>query len=130
MAEAIRMITRAPRETKRRHNSLLGLVVTWSLVAIGIVAVIFSTGYVFNENLYAYGVCSEPPRTGCSEVGWYSSMSVSVFGGIAAIAIGAILGFRRYKRGRSGAWFPVAGIAAVLALAWLSIVILRVATHS
>ena len=123
------MMARAPREPKGRQNSLRGLLVIWSLVAIGIVALIFSIGYVFNENLYVYGVCSEPPRTGCSGVGWYSSMSVSVFGGIAAIAIGAILGFRRHEHGRSGAWFPVVGIAAVLALAGLSLVILRVATQ-
>lgn len=61
---------------------------------VGIVAVIISAGYVFNENLYAYGLCSTPPNTRCSDAPWFSSMSLSFSGGIAAVSVGAFLGLR------------------------------------
>jgi len=66
------------------------------------VAVVISTGYVFNENLYAYGLCPKPPHTGCSDAPWFSSMSLSFFGGIAAVGVGAFLGLRRSGNGQCG----------------------------
>jgi hypothetical protein len=92
------------------------------------VAVVFSAGYVFNENLFAYGLCWEQPRTGCSDAPWLSSMSLSLFGGVAAVGAGFFLGLRRYGRGRVGAWFPLAALGAVAGLAGLSLAILLIGT--
>ena len=110
------------------HAARGDLVIIWALVMVGIVAVIISAGYVFNENLYAYGLCSTPPHTGCSDAPWFSSMSLSFFGGIAAVGVGAFLGLRRHGKGRHGMWFPLAALGAVAALTGLSIAILKIAT--
>jgi hypothetical protein len=110
------------------HAARGDLVIIWALVMVGIVAVIISAGYVFNENLYAYGLCSTPPHTGCSDAPWFSSMSLSFFGGIAPVGVGAFLGLRRHEKGRHGMWFPLAALGAVAALTGLSIAILKIAT--
>lgn len=70
------------------HAARGDLVIIWALVMVGIVAVVISAGYVFNGNLYAYGLCSTRPNTGCSDAPWFSSMSLSFFGGIAALNVG------------------------------------------
>lgn len=95
---------------------------------VGLVAMVISAGYVFNENLSAYGLCSTPPHTGCSDAPWFSSMSLSFFGGIAAVGVGAFLGLRRYGNGHLGMWFPLAALGVVAALTGLSTAILKIAT--
>lgn len=102
--------------------------VIWTFFTVGIAAVLFSAGYVFNENLYAYGLCWAGPRTGCGDGPWFSSMGLSFFGGIAAVVVGVVFGLRRHRRGLVGFWFPLAAIGAVAALTGLSLVILRVTT--
>jgi len=122
------MKARLARTPWREHAGRADLVIIWALIVVGIIAVVISAGYVFNENLYAYGLCSTPPRTGCSDVPWLSSMSLSFFGGIAAVGVGAFLGLRRYGYGRLGMWFPLAALGVVAALTGLSIAILKIAT--
>ncbi|WIE85140.1 hypothetical protein [Curtobacterium sp. MCPF17_021] len=128
MVEAIRMMSRDARGMQEGQLSRGDLLAIWILFAVGIVAVLFSAGYVFNENLYAYGLCWAGPRTGCGDGPWFSSMGLSLFGGIAAVAAGAVLGLRRHRRGLVGFWFPLAALGAVTALAGLSLVILRITT--
>jgi hypothetical protein len=87
------------------------LVIIWALVVVRIVAVVISADYVVNQNLYAYGLCSTPPHTGCSDTPWFSSMSLSFFGSIAAVGVGAFLGLRRYGIGRQGTPSPLTDFA-------------------
>ena len=122
------MKTRFASTFRRRNAARDDLVIIWALNVVGIVAVVTSSGYVFNENLYAYGLCATPPHTGCSDAPWFSSMSLSFFGGIAAVGVGTFLGLRRYGNGRRGMWFPLAALGAVAALTGLSIAILTIAT--
>lgn len=82
------MRTRTTSTPREGHASRGDLVIIWAFVVVGIVAVVISAGYVFNGNLYAYGLCSTPPNTGCSDAPWFSSMSLSFFGGIAAVGLG------------------------------------------
>lgn len=122
------MKTRFASTFRRGNAARDDLVIIWALNVLGIVAVVISSGYVFNENLYAYGLCATPPHTGCSNAPWLSSMSLSFFGGIAAVGVGAFLGLRRYGNGRRGMWFPLAALGAVAALTGSSIAILTIAT--
>ncbi|MDF2993365.1 MAG: hypothetical protein K0S37_3879 [Microbacterium sp.] len=96
------MKTRTTSTPRGGHAARGDLVIIWALVVVRIVAVVSSAGYVVNENLYAHGLCSTPPRTGCSDAPWFSSMSLSFFGGIAAVGVGAFLGLRRSGRGQCG----------------------------
>lgn len=111
----------------RRPGSKLDRITAWTLVAVGVVAVLFSSVLVLNENLRAYGLCAGRPDSVCSDAAWYSSMAISVGGGIVAVVIGAVLGLRRIRGGRDGAWFPIAGIGSVLTLMGLAILIVKVA---
>ncbi|WIE84434.1 hypothetical protein [Curtobacterium sp. MCPF17_021] len=122
------MKTRTTSPPQGGHAARGDLVIIRALVMVGIVAVIISAGYVFNGNLYAYGLCSTPPHTGCSDAPWFSSISLSFFGGIAAVGVGAFLGLRRHGNGRHGMLFPLAALGAVAALTGLSIAILKIAT--
>ena len=116
------------KHTSGGHASRGDMLIIWALVVVGIVAMVISAGYVFNGNLYAHGLCSTPPNTGCSDAPWFSSMSLSFFGGIAAVGVGASLGLRRHGSDRHGMWFPLAALGAVAALTGLSIATLRIAT--
>lgn len=48
--------TRTTSTPRGGHAAPGDLVINWALVVVGIVAVIISAGYVFNENLHAYGL--------------------------------------------------------------------------
>lgn len=113
----------AQERATRRDSSLL-----WVLVAVGLVSALACAGYVFNENLYAYGLCWAGPRQGCGDGPWFSSMGLSFFGNIAAVAVGAVLGVRRHRRGRTGFWFPLGALGAVAALTGMSLVVLKITT--
>lgn len=102
--------------------------ILWVLVAVGLVSALVSAGYVFNENLYAYGLCWTGPRQGCGDGPWYSSIGLSFFGGIAAVVVGAVLGVRRHRRGRTGFWFPLGALGAVVALTGISLAVLKITT--
>jgi len=106
------MRTRTTSTPREGHAARGDLVIIWAFVVVGIVAVVISAGCVFNGNLYAYGLCSTPPNTGCSDTLWFSSMSLSFFGGIAAVGVGAFLGLRMADTGQ---WFPLAALGAVAA---------------
>lgn len=101
---------------------------TWGLVAVGLVSALACAGYVFNENLYAYGLCWAGSRQGCGDGPWFTSMGLSFFGGIAVVAVGAVLGVRRRRNGRTGFWFPLGALGAVAALTGLSLVVLNITT--
>lgn len=103
-------------------------VLVWALVAVGLISALACTGYVFNENLYAYGLCWTGSRQGCGNGPWYTSMGLSFFGGIAAVAVGGIMGVRRHKRGRTGFWFPLAALGVVAALTEISLLVLKMGT--
>lgn len=105
------MRTRTTSTPREGHAARGDLVIIWAFVVVGIVAMVISAGYVFNENLYAYGLCSTPPHTGCSDAPWFSSMSLSFFRGTAAVGVGAFLGLRRYGIGRQGMPSPLTDFA-------------------
>jgi hypothetical protein len=46
------------------HAVRADMVIIWALIGVGIVAVVVSAGSVFNESLYAYGLCSTPLHKG------------------------------------------------------------------
>ena len=119
--------SRAPRS---RWSSRLDLVLTWALAVAGVVAVLGCALFVFDLNLRAYAMCWEFPRTGCSDTGWFVSEGLTSFGGIAAVSVGAVVGIRRSQQGRTGAWSPVLGIAAVVALTALAVLVLRLTTSA
>jgi hypothetical protein len=119
-------MTRFPRGFRNGRTRRRDLVVIWMLIAVGVVAVLCSAGYVFSENLMTYAACNRPPRTGCSNVGAHGSLGLSFFGGIVVVAIGGVTGLRRHRNGGDGTWFPVVGLAAVAALTAAAIAFLRI----
>jgi hypothetical protein len=113
---------------RQPHSSAWGnLILTWVVILVGVSSVFVSAGYVFNENLRAYALCAEHQHPMCSNTGWYSSMALSLGGGIVAVTAGAFLGLRRYGNGRQGVWFPIAAVMLIGILTAVAIAILKFA---
>jgi uncharacterized membrane protein YhaH (DUF805 family) len=102
----------------------------WILVGVGLASALVCTASVFNENMYAYTLCFAPPRQGCGDGPWLSSMGLTFVGGVAAVAIAASLGVRRHKLGRTGFWFPLGALGVVGALTGTALVIVHIGTPS
>ena len=122
------MMNTSSNRPRQPHSSAWGnLILIWVVIVVGVFSVFVSAGYVFNENLRAYALCAEHQHPTCSNTGWYSSMALSLGGGIVAVTVGTFLGLRRYGNGRQGVWFPVGAIIVIVILTTVAIAILRIA---
>lgn len=104
------------------------LALVWLVTVVGLLAAIGCVGYILNESLFSYATCGGRPAI-CGDAGWYSSMGLTFFGGFAVVIIGGGLGIRRHDRG-SAAWYPLAGLGALLLLTVISVVLLKTLTHT
>ncbi|MFS2028558.1 MULTISPECIES: hypothetical protein [unclassified Curtobacterium] len=104
------------------------LVLIWVVIVVGLLAAIFCVGFILDQAMTSYAICG-PRDDGCNggDVGWYSSMGLTLFGGFAAVITCGAIGIRSHTR-RSGVLYPVAGLGGLLVLTAVSYVLLKALT--
>ncbi|MGL3198619.1 MULTISPECIES: hypothetical protein [Curtobacterium] len=122
------MTDRIRRSSLSNRAADWNLVLVWVVIVVGLLTAIVRVGFILDQAMTSYAICG-PRDHGCNagDVGWYSSMGLTLFGGFAAIILGGAIGIRRHTH-RSAVLYPVAGLGGLLLLTAVGYVLLKALT--
>ncbi|WP_144762580.1 hypothetical protein [Curtobacterium sp. 9128] len=118
-------IRRAPLSNRAAAWSLA---LFWVVIIIGLLTATGCVGFLLNESLISYSTCAAR-EADCSggDAGWFTGMSLTLFGGFSAVITAGAAGIRSRTR-RSGVPYPVAGLGGLLLLTATGYVLLKALT--